>query len=384
MKKVCVVTGSRAEYGLLRWTMQEINSSSRLKLQLIVTGMHLASKYGKTIKQIRLDGFKVDQKVKMSLNSDSTIGVAKSIESSISGFVKAYKKLKPDLILLLGDRFDIFTAAVASLISRIPIAHLHGGELTEGAYDDAMRHSITKMSHFHFVAAKDYRKRVIQLGENPSTVFNVGGFGIENINKLKLIKKKILEKDLGFTFCKKNLIITFHPVTLEKHETSKQIDELLKALLSLKNTGLIFTMPNADTDNSIIFKKIKFFCKKVKNAKYFKSLGQIRYLSCIQYADGVVGNSSSGLLEVPSFKKGTINIGDRQRGRLQASSVINCKPKYILIKRSLKYLFSKTFQNKLKKVKNPYGDGNSSKIVVGILEKQNLSNLLKKRFYNSK
>lgn len=384
MKKVCVVTGSRAEYGLLRWTMQEINSSSRLKLQLIVTGMHLASKYGKTIKEISLDGFKVDQKVKMSLNSDSTIGVAKSIESSISGFVKAYKKLKPDLILLLGDRFDIFTAAVASLISRIPIAHLHGGELTEGAYDDAMRHSITKMSHFHFVATKDYRKRVIQLGENPNTVFNVGGFGIENINKLKLIKKKILEKDLGFTFCKKNLIITFHPVTLEKHETSKQIDELLKALLSLKNTGLIFTMPNADTDNSIIFKKIKFFCKKVKNAKYFKSLGQIRYLSCIQYADGVVGNSSSGLLEVPSFKKGTINIGDRQRGRLQASSVINCKPKYILIKRALKYLFSKTFQNKLKKVKNPYGNGNSSKTVVGILEKQNLSNLLKKNFYNLK
>ena len=382
MKKICVVTGSRAEYDLLRRVMEEIRKSPLLDLQLIVTGAHLSSKFGQTVDDIESDGFLIDYKIKMPLDSDTSVSITKSMGVAMNGFADALAKLNPDMLLILGDRYEIFVAATASMIARIPIAHLHGGELTEGAFDDAIRHSITKMSHLHFVTTKDYRNRVIQLGEQPSRVFNVGGFGTESIHQLKLLKKKELEKNLAFKFYKKNLLITFHPITLEKNRTSEQLINLLKALSDLKDTGLIFTMPNADNDNEIIFKTIKNFCKRTKRAKYFTSLGQVRYFSCIKYVDGVVGNSSSGLLEVPSFKKGTINIGDRQRGRLQASSVINCKPEYLQIKKSIKYLFSKYFQSKLINVKNPYKNKFASKTIINILEKKNFSNILKKKFFN--
>ena len=381
MKKICAVTGSRAEYGLLRLILKKINLSSVLKLQLVVTGMHLSSKFNHTINEIKSDGFKIDEKVKMFLESDTPIGITNSMGGSIEGFAKIYTKLKPDLVLLLGDRFEIFTAAIAAMICKIPIAHLHGGELTEGAYDDYIRHSITKMSHLHFVTTKDYRNRVIQLGEQPSRVYNVGGFGAESIHQLKLLKKRELEKNLAFKFYKKNLLITFHPVTLEKNRTLKQLTNLLKALSDLKDTGLIFTMPNADNDNEIIFKTIKNFCKITKRAKYFTSLGQVRYFSCVKYVDGVVGNSSSGLLEVPSFKKGTINIGDRQRGRLQASSVINCKSEYLKIKKSIKYLFSKNFQSKLTNVKSPYKNKFASKTIINILEKKKFFKHFKEKIF---
>jgi GDP/UDP-N,N'-diacetylbacillosamine 2-epimerase (hydrolysing) len=382
MKKICVVTGSRAEYGLLRWVIEGISKSPKLKLQIIATGMHLSSKFGYTADVIELDGFQIDYKVNMFLNSDTSEGITKSMAVGMNGFADALAKLKPDILLILGDRYEIFVAAIAAMIARIPIAHLHGGELTEGAFDDSIRHSITKMSHLHFAATEEYRKRIIQLGEQPGKVFNVGGAGIENIFRLNLLSRDELEVLLNFKFLKKNLLITFHPVTLEIKQTKVQIEELLNALLKLKDTGLIFTMPNADIDNELIFEKIRNFCLGNKNAKYYASLGQLNYLSCIKYVDGVVGNSSSGLIEVPAFKKGTINIGDRQLGRLKATSIIDCKPTSESILKAIDRLYSKKFQELLARVTNPYGLSGPSQSIVKILEQQTTSNLLKKNFYN--
>ena len=384
MKKICIVTGSRAEYGLLRWVMEGIRHSPKLQLQIIVTGMHLSSKFGQTEDVIELDNFKIDYKVNMDLNSDTSEGITKSMGTAMIGFADALSQLKPDMLLILGDRYEILVAAIAAMMAKIPITHLHGGELTEGAFDDSIRHSITKMSHLHFVAAEEYRKRVIQLGEQPDCVFNIGGLGIENIYKLKLLTREEVEARLNLKFLNKNLLITFHPVTLEPNTSSTQTEEMLKALSKLKETKLIFTMPNADIDNTIVFEKIKSFCANNQNAKYYTSLGQLVYLSCIQYVDGVVGNSSSGLLEVPSFGKGTINIGDRQRGRLMATSVINCEPKYLSIHNALNQLFSQEFKELATITKNPHDicKGSASEAIVKILEQNTPPHQLKKKFYN--
>jgi GDP/UDP-N,N'-diacetylbacillosamine 2-epimerase (hydrolysing) len=384
MKKICVVTGSRAEYGLLRWVMEGIRKSPKLQLQLVVTGMHLSSKFGQTEDLIKSDNFQIDYKVNMDLNSDTSEYLTKSMGKAMIGFADALSQLKPDMLLILGDRYEMLISAIAAMMAKIPIAHLHGGELTEGAFDDSIRHSITKMSHLHFVATEEYRNRVIQLGEQPDRVFNVGGLGIDSIYKIKLLSKKELEHALNFKFGKKNLLITFHPVTLEVNNSNKHIDELLQALSELKETGLIFTMPNSDIDNKIIFQKINNFCANNQYAKCYTSLGQLRYLSCIKYVDAVVGNSSSGLLEVPSFKKGTINIGDRQRGRLRSKSIINCQPESSSILAALNQLYSEEFQNLLPEVINPYekGKGNVSEEIVKIIEAKSQINLLKKYFYN--
>ena len=384
MKKICVVTGSRAEYGLLRWVMEGIRTSPKLQLQTIVTGMHLSSKFGQTEDVIELDNFKVDYKVYMDLNSDTSQGITKSMGTAMISFADALTQLKPDMLLILGDRYEILVAAIAAMMAKIPIAHLHGGELTEGAFDDSIRHSITKMSHLHFVATDEYRNRVIQLGEQPDRVFNVGGLGIENIYKLKLLSKKKLQDILNFKFFKKNLLITFHPVTLEPNTSNKYMDELLQALSKLKETGLIFTMPNSDIENETIFKKIKNFCANNQNAKCYASLGQLRYLSCIKYVDAVVGNSSSGLLETPSLKKGTINIGDRQRGRLRSKSVINCEPKCSSILSAINHLYSEEFQSLLPRVINPYEKEkrNVSEEIIKIIETKSQINLLRKFFFN--
>ena len=382
MKKICVVTGSRAEYGLLKWLIEGIKKSPKLKLQLIVTGAHLLKKFGETINIIYSDNFKIDYKVNMPLFSDSSEDIIKSMGEGMKGFSKALTKLKPDAILVLGDRYEVFVAATSAMIANIPIIHLHGGESTEGVIDEAIRHSITKMSHLHFVAAEEYKKRVIQLGEKPNKIYNVGGLGVDSICKLKLLSQKELENKINFKFLDKNLLITFHPVVLGKNTSKKQIEQLFKALLHFDKMGLIFTMPNADKGNNEIFKKINNFCKNNKNAKCYASLGHLQYLSCIQYVNGVVGNSSSGLLEVPTFKKGTINIGDRQHGRLKAKSVIDCDPQFHSILLALNKLFSKDFQKILTKVKNPYGKGGSSSKIVKILEKQKLTNLLTKEFHN--
>jgi len=381
-RKICVVTGTRADYGLLRWVMEGIRQTSDLELQVIATGMHLSPEFGLTYREIEKDGFCINCKVEMLLSSDTPEGLCKSMGLSLIGFGEAIKQLQPDLMLVLGDRFEIFSAVAAATIARIPIAHLHGGETTEGAFDEGFRHSITKMSHLHFVAAEEYKKRVIQLGENPNRVFLVGGLGIDNIEKLTLLDRPALETSLGFELARRNLLITFHPVTLENSTSAWQMAELLASLETLKATQLIFTMPNADTDSRVLFDMVEKFVADHSNAHAYTSLGQLRYLSCIQHVDGVVGNSSSGLAEVPSFGKGTINIGDRQRGRLKAESVIDCKPDSDAITAALQRLYLPEFQAILKTVCNPYGEGGASEKVVQILQDYSFEHLLKKPFYN--
>ena len=381
MKKICIVTGSRAEYGLLRWVIEGIRQSSQLELQLIATGMHLSPEFGMTVEAIEEDGFKIDRKVEMLLSSDTAVGVTKSMGLGMIGFADALAELKPDLMLVLGDRYEIFALTASAMIARVPIAHLHGGEATEGLIDEPIRHSITKMSHLHFVAAEEYRRRVIQLGEQPEHVFNVGGLGIDNILRLNLLTRDELEQTLNFKLEKRNLLITFHPVTLEQNTSAQQMDELLKALAELKDTGLIFTMPNADTEGRVLFEKIKEFCAEHPQARAYTSLGQLRYLSCIQHVDGVVGNSSSGLTEVPSFKKGTINIGDRQRGRIKAESVIECEPNRGQIRLAIQRLFSEEFIHVAKQVVNPYGTGGVAEKIIAVLEDCRLDGILKKSFF---
>ena len=381
-RKVCVVTGTRAEYGLLRWVIEGIRDSSFLDLQLIVTGMHLSPEFGLTVREIEADGFFIDRKVEMLLSSDTPVGVTKSMGLGLVGFADAFSELQPDLLLVLGDRFEIFAAASAALIARIPIAHIHGGEATEGLIDESIRHSITKMSHLHFVAAEQYKNRVIQLGEDPCRVFQVGGLGIDNILNIELLDRLALESALQFSLLSTNFLITFHPVTLETSTSSDQIDELLAALHQLKDTGLIFTMPNADTDGRVIFQKINDFCAANKNAKAYKTLGQLRYLSCLRHFDGVIGNSSSGLLEVPSFRKATINIGDRQKGRLKAESVIDCEPYCDSILSAIQTSSSLEFTNRLLNVENPYGKGGASAAIVDKLESVSLHTIHKKSFYD--
>ncbi len=381
-RKICVVTGTRAEYGCLRWVMEGIRGASGLDLQIIATGMHLSPEFGLTYREIERDGFRIDRKVEMLLSSDTPTGLAKSMGLGLIGIGEALQQLQPDLLLVLGDRFEIFSAVAAAMVARIPVAHLHGGESTEGAFDEAIRHSITKMSHLHFVAAEEYRKRVIQLGEDPERVFLVGGVGIDNIKKLTLLDRTALEASLGFDLGRKSLLVTFHPVTLENGTSLGQMAELLAALETLEDTHLIFTMPNADTDGRALIDMVERFAADHANARAYTSLGQLRYLSCIRHVDGVVGNSSSGLAEVPSFGKGTINIGDRQRGRLKAGSVIDCCPDRQSIVAALQRLYSREFQMTLKGVVNPYGEGGASEKVVQILLDYPLASALKKSFHD--
>jgi GDP/UDP-N,N'-diacetylbacillosamine 2-epimerase (hydrolysing) len=381
-RKIAVVTGSRAEYGLLRWVMEGIKINTALKLQVIVTGMHLSPEFGLTYREIEKDGFVIDRKVEMLLSSDTSVGVTKAIGLGIIGFADALNDLQPDLLLVLGDRFEIHAAATAAMIARIPIAHLHGGESSEGAFDEAIRHAITKMSHLHFVAAQAYKNRVIQLGEPPERVFLVGGLGIDSIKKLTLLEKNALEVGLDFKFGQKNLLLTFHPSTLENQSSEQQMTALLEALEAHPDLHLIVTMPNADTDSRVIIKMINEFVSKRSNAKAYTSLGQQRYFSCLQYVDGVIGNSSSGLIEVPSFRKGTINIGDRQRGRLKAPSVIDCEPTVQSIAAAIEILYSSSFQTTLPTVCNPYGEGGASEKIVQVLQSYPLDSILKKSFHD--
>ena len=383
-RKICVVTGTRAEYGLLYWPMKEIQEDADLALQIIATGMHLSPEFGLTYRQIEKDGFKIDKKIEMLLSSDTPVGISKSMGLGMIGFSEAYGDLKPDIVVLLGDRFEIFSAAAAAMIARIPIAHLHGGETTEGAFDEAIRHSITKMSHLHFTAAEEYKRRVVQLGEDPARVFNVGGLGIDNIRKLKLMSREEFEDSINFKLSSKNLLVTFHPVTLEHATAGDQFQNLLNALDELEDTKFIFTKPNADTEGRLIIKMIDdYVFENSHNAVAFTSLGQLRYLSALKFVDACIGNSSSGLAEAPTFKIGTINMGDRQRGRLMADSVIDCEPEKESILSAIRKLYSKEFQNKLKDVKNLYGAGGAAKKIKKTLKEVDLSDILKKEFYDT-
>jgi GDP/UDP-N,N'-diacetylbacillosamine 2-epimerase (hydrolysing) len=380
MRKICVVTGTRAEYGMLYWLMKEIQADATLELQIIVTGMHLSPEFGLTYKEIEKD-FSINKKIEMLLSSDTSIGISKSMGLAQISFAEAYAELCPDIVVVLGDRFEIFSATAAAMISRIPIAHIHGGETTEGAFDEAIRHSITKMSHMHFVATKTYRDRVIQLGESSENVFNFGAPGLDNIYKLNLLSISEFEESIGFKLDKKNLLVTFHPVTLEQSTAEQQFQQLLNALDDLADTHIIFTKANSDTDGRTINSMIDtYVAANSEKSIAFTSLGQLRYLSALQHVDAVVGNSSSGLIEAPSFKVGTINIGDRQKGRIKATSVIDCIPDKAAIINAIQQLYSSEFHENLHEVLNPYGEGGASLKIAGILRSHVLDDILKKKF----
>jgi len=381
-RKICVVTGTRAEYGLLYWLMKEIDADTALDLQIIATGMHLFEEFGNTYQQIEKDGFSIDKKVDISLLSDSKLAISKSMGIGITECSKAFADLRPDLLVVLGDRFEIFSAVSAAMIAKIPVAHLHGGEATEGAFDEYIRHSITKMSHLHFAATDEYRNRIIQLGECPSRVFNVGGLGIDNINKLQLLSKSDFVNIINFELGQKNILVTFHPVTLENSTSGTQFQALLDSISELKNTKIIFTKANSDTDGRIINSMIDNYVAKHNNTIAFASMGQLNYLSALQFMNAIVGNSSSGLLEAPSFKIATIDIGERQKGRIKADSVISCSPTQESISSAFYKSYSEDFQNIVDNTKNPYGSGGASKIVVDIIKGFDLNGILKKTFYD--
>lgn len=367
MKKICVVTATRAEYGLLYWLMKEIENDNELELQLIVTGMHLSPEFGITVKEIEKE-FKVDKKIEILLSSDSKVGISKSMGLAQISFAEAFEELKPDFVVVLGDRFELIPIVSSAVVFNIPVVHLHGGEKTEGAVDEYFRHSITKMSYLHFTSTEEYKKRVIQMGENPKRVFNVGAFGLENIYRHNLLSKDELEKNLGIRFQEKNMLVTYHPETLNVEKIEQNFNEVLEALKEYDGT-IIFTKANADTGGRIINKMIEDFVKDKKNAYLFDSLGQLRYLSLLQYIDIVLGNSSSGLIEVPSFKKATINIGNRQDGRIRAESAINVESKKDDILNAIKLVYTDEFQKKLKNIINPYQKEKfPSKNVIEILK----------------
>jgi GDP/UDP-N,N'-diacetylbacillosamine 2-epimerase (hydrolysing) len=383
MIKICVVSGTRAEYGLLYWTMKAIQDNPNVELAVCVTGMHLSPEFGLTYKQIVSDGFQIDGKIEMLVSSDTSVGITKSIGLGLIGFADFFERTKPDWILVLGDRFEIFAAVTAAMIARIPVAHCHGGEATEGLIDEAIRHSITKMSHLHFTSTIEYRNRVIQLGEQPDSVFYVGGLGIENINRLNLLNKEEFESSIDFRLSSLNFLVTFHPVTLDNATAEEQFVELVQALSEFKEAKIIITKPNADHDGRVIIKLIdEFVSKNPNNVISFISLGQIRYLSAIRHCQVVIGNSSSGIIEVPSFKKPTVNIGDRQQGRVESKSVISCKPEKKSILEAINIALSEDFQNQLPNIKNPYGEGNSSIKILDTIINKSVHNILKKKFFN--
>ena len=382
-RKICVFTGTRAEYGLLKPLMDKIKQDDSLKLQLLVSGSHVSEEFGLTYKNIENDGFFINEKVDISLDSDTPQGIIKSTGIGVREYAKAYSTLKPDILVVLGDRFEALAASVAAMILRIPIAHLHGGETTIGAIDEAIRHSITKMSYLHFVSTEQYRNRVIQLGEAPDRVFNFGAIALDNIREMNLLSKEVLEKNIRFKFNKRNLLVSFHPVTLEKNTSKKQFSDLLSILNGLKNTNIIFTKSNADAEGRTINALIgQYVMKNKRKSIVYDSMGQLNYLSAMQYVDAVVGNSSSGIIEAPSFNIGTINIGDRQKGRICAASVVNCKPNRADIQRAFGVLYSSNFQNVLKNCSNPYDKVGVSKKIKDVLKRTRIENILKKKFYD--
>ena len=382
MRKVCVVTGTRAEYGLLRWVMEGIRDSELLELQLVVTGAHLSPEFGLTYRDIEADGFTIDAKVEMLLSSDTAVGVSKSMGLAVAGLAEAFETLQPDIALLLGDRYEMWAAGAAAMVSRIPIAHIHGGESTEGAIDEAIRHGLTKMAHLHFVAAPEFAQRVIQLGESPDRVFTVGAVGLDNIDRLPLLTQDELQSSIGVELGKRNLLVTFHPVTLEAGTAISQMKSLITALDAFPDVNTFITMPNADTEGRGITALINEYVAATPRASCFTSLGSMRYLSLMQYVDGVVGNSSSGLIEAPSMQKPTVNIGSRQRGRLRSSSVIDCKLVTESIIEAISKLYSSEVQQALRDSFNPYGEPGASKALVNILEITSLDRILMKRFHS--
>lgn len=387
MRKICFITGTRAEYGLLSRLMRMIKDSSETQLQIIATNMHLSPKYGNTYQEIEKDGFTIDRKIPIidDNDKDSAVTTVKSMAKALAGFADAYDELKPDMVVVLGDRYEILAAATAALIERIPIAHLYGGEITEGAYDDAIRHSVTKMSHLHFTSCEEYRHRVIQLGEQPDHVYNVGSIGVENIKMLPLMSKDEIEKEIGFAIDNHTILVTYHPVTLGNRTVKEDIDDFIAALEEKKDLRIIFTMPNSDTGGQAIVDAITtFVSKNPSRAKAFKSLGVLRYLSVMRQVVAVVGNSSSGLVEVPSFGIPTLNIGDRQKGRMAADSVYNCETDKQSVLKGLDIVLSEEFRQKAAAIHNPYDKEGTAQAMFNVIRTYPLDSLNQKHFYDIK
>lgn len=380
-KTICVVTGSRADYGLLKKLMHLIKSDPEIKLQIIVTGSHLSSSYGNTYKEIELDGFEIDHKISILdgfLNGVQTIEAMSTCQFEIAKIIDLNK---PDLIIVLGDRYEILSAVISALILRVPVAHIHGGEITQGAFDDSIRHAITKLSNLHFVSTERNKQRVIQMGENPENVYHVGGLGVDAIKEMDFAEKSELEKIIGIKFGKKNLVVTFHPETNSEISPERQIKELLDALSVMEDINLIFTGVNADPGSQKITEAINYFISNRTNAVLVPSLGQKNYFSTILYSDGVIGNSSSGLLEVPSLKKATINIGNRQYGRETSDSVINSPCSRDQIVNAINMLYSPDFKFNIEKTSNPYEKDNSAAEIYKVLKQIDLKSILPKKFH---
>ena len=384
MKRICIVTGTRAEYGLLKPIIDKVYHAEALELQLVVTGMHLSSEFGLTYQEIEKDGYPIKAKIEMLLSSDTSVGITKSMGIALISFADYFEVNRPDIVVILGDRYEMLMAASAAMIARIPIAHIHGGELTEGLIDEAIRHSMTKMSHLHFTGTEEYRKRVIQLGEQPETVYNVGALGVENAKTVALLSKRELEEALDFKFTEHTIMITFHPVTLEAMTAEKQFRNILEVVDNHKELSVIFTKANSDTDGRIINRMIdEYVAVNSDRCRAYTSLGQLRYLSTLQYCAAVLGNSSSGIIEVPSFGIPTINIGDRQSGRTRAESIIDCSNSKQEIEKALDTALSVEFRNKAEHVRNPYeGEKTSDKIIEIISDSLDHGINIKKKFYD--
>lgn len=382
MKKICVITATRAEYGLLKPLMDLIQGSEELELQIIATGAHLSPEFGLTYKQIEADGFKINEKIEILLSSDTPSSIVKTMGLAMNGLADVLPRLMPDMFVMLGDRYEMLAIASAITIFKVPIIHLHGGEITEGAYDDAIRHAITKLSHLHFTSTEEYRNRVIQMGEEPDRVFNVGAIGLDNIANLKLFDRAELEKDLNIRFLKYNYQVTFHPETLSDLSSEEQFQILLDAIEEQEDSFFVFTKANADTDGRIINQMIDTYVAKNPNkAKAFLSLGTLRFLSVVKQSTAIVGNSSSGILEAPSLHTATINIGDRQKGRTQAKSIVNVSCDRNEIMDGFEAVKESSFKDNLKNLDNPYYNGGASPKIVKVIQDLNqLSSL--KRFYN--
>lgn len=380
MRKICFVTGTRAEYGLLSRLMRLVKEDKDLQLQVIATNMHLMPEYGETYKEIEKDGFTIDKKVYMHKPSDDAHGIISSMAEEMQGMNDALSELKPDILVLLGDRYEILVAAQVALIHRVPIAHIHGGEVTEGAFDDAIRHSVTKMSSLHFTSCEEYRHRVIQMGEHPSRVFDVGSLGVENIKAVPLMTKDELEASLDFKIDTQTILVTYHPVTLGGNP-AKDIREFLDALDQFKDLKVIFTMPNSDTGRDAIALAVENYVEKHSNrAKAYTSLGLKRYLSTLQFVKAAVGNSSSGIIEVPSFGIPTLNIGDRQKGRLASKSVVNCGTSKDEVIAGLKLCLSEEMQKAAKTYENPYAKPDTANLIYQELKNVVLAGLNLKTF----
>lgn len=384
LKKVAVVTATRAEYGILKNVIEKIDKSEQLELCLMVTGAHLVAEYGMTVNEIEQDGYEISEKIDMLLSSNTCTSISKSMGLAMILFAEAFERQKPDMLVVLGDRYELLSVCSAAMNARIPVAHISGGETTQGAIDESVRHCITKMSYLHFPACETYRKRIIQLGEEPDRVYNFGDVGVEMVHTIPKMTKQELEASIDFTLDRPFFSVTFHPVTLEVEEAEKQMKEVLSALDEFPEMKFVFTKANADAGGRSINNLIDQYTATHNNCIAFASLGIKRYLSLLQYANGVLGNSSSGIVEAPAFGIPTINIGNRQKGRLQADSILNCEPKRDQIVKMIIRSQSKEFTERAKRTKNPYGNGDTSSQIVQVITDylyQNKINLQKK-FYD--